>query len=107
MASNNQHACERVCRAGNSGEAAMQITESRSSAMVRRASALAARCQHARRLILAPAVLMSAAALLPPAATQAAEATSGEAAPSTTLEEVIVTAERREERLLDVPVSTS
>src|SRR5205085_8581200 len=77
-------------------------------AMVRRATALWVRYGRARRSILAPAAALSAAAVLMlPAAARAAETASEGAAASTTLEEVIVTAERREERLLDVPVSTS
>ena len=86
----------------------MQVTESRSSAMVRRVIALGVRYGRTGRSLLAPAAAISAAVLLMlPAVTQAAQTTSEEAAASSTLQEVIVTAERREERLLDVPVSTS
>jgi iron complex outermembrane recepter protein len=67
------------------------------------------RCARFPRLLwpLTPAALLAAAALcIVPAVGQADAASTG-AADSDTLAEVIVTATRKEERILDVPVSTS
>src|SRR5882762_5361964 len=76
----------------------MEVTKSWSSGMLR----------HRRTALLAAAATGCATALLMlPGVTRAADQASAGASNSETIQEVIVTATRREERLLDVPVSTS
>jgi iron complex outermembrane receptor protein len=86
----------------------MEVTRSGSSALLR--CAITQLLPHGRRyrpLLAAAAASVSATALLMlPGVTRAADQASA-AASSETIQEVIVTATRREERLLDVPVSTA
>jgi iron complex outermembrane receptor protein len=87
----------------------MEITISWSPAMLRCAIEYLVRRRGAHHLILPAAVCVCATTLLMAAGVSYAADNSGEAdtAGTGTLEEVVVTATRREERLLDVPVSTS
>src|SRR4029077_2719888 len=91
------------CAYANHGEVAMDISDSGS--MLR--CAIAAPMSPRRNLpLVALAASAAAAVLLNPGVTRAADQ-AGTEAESGALQEVIVTAERREERLLEVPVSTA
>jgi iron complex outermembrane recepter protein len=84
----------------------MEVTRSWTTAMLRCVSALPAHPGRAPRLT-ASAVTAAVALLIHPGITRAAETQGAEATGAETIQEVIVTAERREERLVDVPISTS
>jgi iron complex outermembrane receptor protein len=87
----------------HSWEVAMQISDSGS--MLR--YAIAGSISPRRNLpLIALAASAAAAVLLNPGVARAADQAAPEAEPGT-LQEVIVTAERREERLIDVPISTA
>jgi iron complex outermembrane recepter protein len=86
----------------------MEVTKSWSSGMLRCVIAHLVRHARTQHLIVSAAATVSAAALLmAPGVTRAADNPSAAPANSETVQEVIVTATRREERLLDVPVSTA
>ena len=85
----------------------MLITKLGSSAMLRCAITHLVCQRPQRRPLLTVGAAFVAALLLTPGMPHAAEPAGTEAAESGTLQEVIVTAERREERLLEVPVSTA
>jgi iron complex outermembrane receptor protein len=86
----------------------MEVTKSWSSGMLRCVIAHLVRHARTQHLIASAAATVSAAALLmAPGVTRAADNPSAAPANSETVQEVIVTATRREERLLDVPVSTA
>jgi len=84
----------------------MEVTKSWSSGMLR--CAITHLLRHRRTALLAAAATGCGTALLMlPGVTRAADQASAGASNSETIQEVIVTATRREERLIDVPVSTS
>src|SRR6202162_3957350 len=84
----------------------MEVTKSWSSGMLR--CAITHLLRHRRTALLAAAATGCATPLLMlPGVTRAADQASAGASNSETIQEVIVTATRREERLIDVPVSTS
>src|SRR5256885_13147882 len=86
----------------------MEVTSSGSSAMLRCVTTHLPPHGGRHRPLLAAAATASVTALLMlPGVTRAADQASAGASNSETIQEVIVTATRREERLIDVPVSTS
>jgi iron complex outermembrane receptor protein len=85
----------------------MEITRRWSMGMLRCAIRAAAFRWRAHGLVLSTGATAFAALLLVPGVTRSADNPNSEAASQGTIEEVIVTATRREERLLDVPVSTA
>jgi iron complex outermembrane recepter protein len=84
----------------------MEVTRSWTTAMLRCVSAHPAHPGSAPRLT-ASAATAAVALLIHPGITRAAETPGAEATGAETIQEVIVTAERREERNLDVPISTA
>ena len=85
----------------------MEITRSWSWGMLGCAFNRMASRGRVQSLILCAAVSACAAPLLAPGVTRAADNPSSDTTSQGTLEEVVVTATRREERLIDVPVSTA
>jgi iron complex outermembrane recepter protein len=85
----------------------MEITRSWSWGMLGCAIDLMASRGRVQSLILCAAVSACAATLLAAGVTRAADNPSSDTTSQGTLEEVVVTATRREERLIDVPVSTA
>jgi iron complex outermembrane receptor protein len=83
----------------------MEVTKSGS--MLRRAIAHLMYQRREPGIVFAVTAATAAALLLTPCLTRAADASGTEGAESGALQEVIVTAERREERLIEVPVSTA
>lgn len=84
----------------------MEVTKSWSTAMLRCASAHLTHPGHAPRSI-ASAAVAAIALLIPPGIAAAAETPDAGPIDAGAIQEVIVTAERREERNLDVPISTA
>ena len=85
----------------------MEVTSSGSSAMLR--CVITHLLRHGRRYppLLAAATACASVLLMLPGVTRAADQASAGASGFENIQEVIVTATRREERLLDVPVSTA